>query len=746
MENLLLMYAPEQKNYLSYLKPLVTGRASVHLSDQCPIMFAGMVILAGSKKAKKVVVCNEAVLKLVSDNDKANLSNYAGSIIKRAGLEFLIIDPLDQLVTVPYGKFLTTRYLSKFLSPANWLSLPNFNWNLFKPAHTEYLLSVFARASFISCDIETGDTEERCITCIGFTSVHVSLADKSYTTTTIVVPADDPYNIAFAGELLRLPVFKIFQNGKYDNFHLIRYGIPCSEYSADTINMLHAWYSELPKDLGFIAGFCLSSWEYHKADGKNARNLEEYYEYNARDCFVTACSFLQLLFEMPDWAIKNFIAEFRLVFPCILAELTGIKIDQVERAKISLAVNSLMDERLGKLKVMVNSPAYNPSSWQQTQKLWEILGSGDIKGTGKIPADKVASRHPLNKRIVGDIRSYREERKALTSIVDKDAAWKDRLLYALNPHGTDTSRLASRESQLSTKSETVGWQVQNIPRDTKKLKIKRMIVADVGFLLGEADYAQNEARGTGYLSGDTNLIAAVDSGLDYHAINVERFFGIPYDQIIGISGEVLNKELRDLSKRTNHGCNYNMGAHVMLDTMGVENVVLAKRLLKLPRHWTLLQVTSHLIKCYELAYPIVKKDWYQKCINDVKSKHMLIGPTGWTRYCFSDPTASKRALNMYVAHPPQSLGAQQLNEAWMKVFVDVYLPHSQDFKLLAQIHDSILFQYRIGHEYLLGLVKESMRVPIDVTDTFGITRTLVVPVDIKGEGKNWSDMKELAHV
>jgi len=53
-----------------------------------------------------------------------------------------------------------------------------------------------------------------------------------------------------------------------------------------------------------------------------------------------------------------------------------------------------------------------------------------------------------------------------------------------------------------------------------------MFCAPEGFYLGEADGEQAEARDTAYLSGDKNLIDVVESDKDFHAINVERFFGI----------------------------------------------------------------------------------------------------------------------------------------------------------------------------------------------------------------------------
>ena len=122
---------------------------------------------------------------------------------------------------------------------------------------------------------------------------------------------------------------------------------------------------------------------------------------------------------------------------------------------------------------------------------------------------------------------------------------------------------------------------------------------------------------------------------------------------------------------------------------------------------------------------------------------MLVGPTGWTRYCFGNPTKSKQDLNSYVAHPPQSLNAMTLNKAWLKVFYEVALPNPADFKLCAQIHDSILFQYRIGRLDLVRRVYECMLFDIPVTDCTGISRVLRVPVDMKGESNIWARIKKL---
>jgi hypothetical protein len=57
--------------------------------------------------------------------------------------------------------------------------------------------------------------------------------------------------------------------------------------------------------------------------------------------------------------------------------------------------------------------------------------------------------------------------------------------------------------------------------------------------------------------------------------------------------------------------------------------------------------------------------------------------------------------------------------------------HSKNFKLNAQIHDSILFQFREGHHHLAVRVKQLMEIPVTVKGCDGKTRTFTVPAALK---------------
>ena len=745
----LLHILQDEQQYLPHLKPLIQAGVKVSLSAVVPTTVMEVALIAKEKGVKQVATTSELLLKHLLDGKISKKIDYRGVIIEKFGVEFLILPPLESLFTQNYGKFLYRRYLSKFIEPEKFISLPEFKFIVFDPKYSDELLDICSEATFIACDIETGDEQERVITCVGFCAAFIDTKNNTVQFTTFTVPFNDEYNLAFIRTICSFHNPKVFQNGLYDNSYLLRFNIPVQNWAFDTINLMHCYYSELPKRLDFLASFFLRKWQFWKDQAST-----DLYMYNAKDVFATAACFIALMQELPDYAIKNFLLEFPVTFPCLLTMMTGLRRDAIFMAEEEKRFLFSLEEQAKLLRKMTATPTFNPNSPKQCLQLINALGSGDITSSGKIPLDKVMSRHPLNKRIFSAILKYREDRKLVgTYLRDEDTDgkpkyWNNRWFYSLYPYATDTGRLASSESTFWT-----GGNIHNIPRDRPDIQVRKGITADPGFLIGECDRSQAEARDTAYLSGDKKLIEAVDNkSRDFHGHNASAFFGVPYNEIVQSvydeetrewEHKILNKGVRQVSKNTNHGANYNMGAQVLLDTMGIEAVIRARTLLNLPRTWKLIEVCQHLLDIFSKTYSTMKGPWYDKCISDVIGSHLLIGPTGWTRYCFGNPKQNKRDLNAYVAHPPQSLNAMELNTAYMRVFYQVSLPNPRDFKLGPQIHDSILFQYRRGRIDLAYAVQECMHNPIEVTDTFGIKRVLEVPTDLKGEAERWSEVTPL---
>ena len=198
-----------------------------------------------------------------------------------------------------------------------------------------------------------------------------------------------------------------------------------------------------------------------------------------------------------------------------------------------------------------------------------------------------------------------------------------------------------------------------------------------------------------------------------------------------------------------------MGPGVLVETMGEDKIAQAARILKLPRLWSYKQIAEHLLAQFHRTYPEISKIYYPGVIHEIQTSKRLSSKAihsvsyqaskkGLVRYCFADPSKSKSALNAYVAHPPQSLNAMTLNKAYMKVFYEIALQYPSDFKLLAQIHDSILFQFREGRTDIAEKVKACMEIPVSVKGYDGKERTFTVPAALKagsdGNGStNWGE-------
>lgn len=654
------------------------------------------------------------------------LNDYAGSCFTIPGeklrcehdVKVVILNPLEHLVRVPEGAFIAKRFISKLTAPEKWYHQTAFTWEIWKPAKSEELLARFSTARLLSVDIETyRDDELRRIRCVGYCALF-----GDGTTHSVVVPFQEPLAVEFVRKLNATEVPKLFQNGMYDNAYFMRWAAPVTGWLHDTLHFFHSWYAELSKDLGFITAFCVRDVRYWKDDSYGSEF--DLYEYNARDCWATLNAYLSMITEAPAWAHTNYLKEFPSVFPCLHMEIDGLKVNK-ERFEYNKSAAEIKLAKHAKNLAEWIHPKFNPRSPVQVKNLLKVLGMGNVESSDAKALNAAAAVHPFNELVISEIIAYREQAKLLSTYFVWEKFWNERLHYKTNPAGTESGRFASTESNY-----WCGLQIQNVPGGHD---VKDWIECDAGWDgFGEGDYSQSEARCVGYMSGCTSLINLVESDKDYHSWNAHQFFGVPYEQV--------DKKLRNLSKRVNHGSNYNMGASVLLDTMGPKSVAEARNLLKLPAKWTLIQVCQHLLQTYEKTYPEVKRDWYDSIKRQIRLTKKLVSPLGWTRYFFADPSASKPALNAAVAHGPQNLSVQIINEVFYKIWRDsVYGDLRGKVRIKAQIHDSIFFAYRGADTP--AIVQQRMKNPVQITDIKGVTRTMLIPPDMAAGGWYWSDIK-----
>lgn len=768
--HLLLATTPDQHSYLKRFATLGCFHGhQVSVMFDTPMTLSEIELKAKKSGCDAILLANPTILsralRALPDfrepptRKEITLDDYQGSFITIRGIDTVVLNPPEHIMTVPYGAYVFSRFIKKLTEPQEWFEPTKFVWELANENTIENLYSRFkSSARFFSIDIETPqpDDERHTINCVSFTAY---FAD-THTSLSIVLPFSSLFWLTWIRKFCDLPQAKILQGGTYDAVRLLRFNIPIRNWLYDTLNLFHSYYSELPKRLDFITAFALRKVRFWKDDGKTG-NLEDYYRYNALDGWATLNAFLSLMSEFPDWAVRNYLQEFPLVFPSIHCELEGWRVDPEEFMAAKKEQIAKWQKSLKAVQTMVAAPNYNPNSYVQNRKLFQILGCGDItktvikegkrvtqQDTGEAAMKKAEFRHPLNARVLGDVRESKKSSKLIGNYFDEQKIWQFaptnwRLFYRLNPAGTDTGRLASSESSF-----WIGYQIQNIKRGPT---VKRYLVADDGWRLAEPDFEQSEARCTFYMAGEQRGIDLVESGKDYHCYNAQLFFGLKYEDMWDEKEKKCKtleaKTIRDEgAKRTNHGANYNMTGGVMLDTMGPKAVSKVKALLVaqrlIPPSMKLKDVCQWCLDRYAKTYPNVKGLMYETIVKQIELTKKLVSPLGWTRHFFGDPRNNKHHLNAAIAHGPQNLSVGIINRGFYRIWWEsIYGCLRGAVRIKAQIHDSIPFQYRIGAEWAVERIKEFMRIPVEVKGADGKTRTLLIPVGMSYGKVRWSELK-----
>ena len=255
--------------------------------------------------------------------------------------------------------------------------------------------------------------------------------------------------------------------------------------------------------------------------------------------------------------------------------------------------------------------------------------------------------------------------------------------------------------------------------------MKKCLMADPEFRLGEVDKSQSEARCTAYLSQDLDLIRALEDDIDFYVHTAKVFFGVDVDK---------DHPLRQLCKKIIHGTNYMMGVDTFIDEVGIKTIREAQVLLGKQR-MPIKEFVAYLLGLYHKAYPRVPK-WWDSTKLDIIKWHKITTPDGWTRLFFGDPRKDHKILRNAVAHQPQHLSVAGINKA-MWHLLHLQLDSNGDYIMMAQIHDSIVFEAK--EEKFDYYMEQTMNIMQSVDTVHG--RTMVIPLEAE-HGTHWKPMQE----
>lgn len=765
----LVNYQAEEKGLLSSLGFLLKRKGLEAFSTAKALSASALIGLAKEAKCDAILIANtDTLLNLVS-NPKATLDAYRGSRLNFP-IPAIVINKLNHIHSIPHGQFLLERDLKKLSQLDS--KAPNFSFTMLdKQEYYPQVLAEMATSILTAYDVETktfgeiskGTKEEdpekykagnTVITCASWACLLPSGIIKTYVLPLVDFDVDHwreegQYEkaIQFLQQANKLATNKVMHNGLYDCTHSIAYHAEPYQYCLDTMAMAHAEYSELPKTLDFVASLHLPyyiQWKDEAEKASKERDIKAYWTYNAKDSWHTLLICIEQLRNMPVYAKHNFADKFKLVYPSLYCAFEGFKVDVKRRKELREEASIKLNKSLALLRTYVADPNFNPGSYKQVEKyVYHVFGGVKPKiGKSKAGTDEknlaaVGDQHPLLALLTTNIIEYKGEQKAIGTYFNF-LLKNGRLLWALNPFGAETERMACNSSNF-----WCGTQVQNIPKYAKDF-----LVADDGFLLVEMDNKQSEGRCTAYVAEDLALIKALEDPVyDFYKTLGTLFFQIPYEEVTDF---FRNKVL----KKIVHGTNYMMGAKTFKENIGVQILhetasilgfkLVPKPSLKRKEEKTILGFCKELLDKYHVPFPKVR-EWYKDIYYEIKTTSKLKSPLGHVRHFFGDIEKDHNMLRSAVAHQPQNLSVSILNIGFWKIYKHMVVKPNKDsgievgdFRLKAQIHDSILAQYRIEKKSIcLKTMKRLMDNPVEVKG-----RELRIPVDAK-TGTDWKNCKDV---
>jgi len=473
--------------------------------------------------------------------------------------------------------------------------------------------------------------------------------------------------------------------------------------------------------------------------------------YNAKDAVATLVIANKVMPELsPDYR-DTYDHTMSMIRPLTYMMLRGVRVDQAELAKMKVKVDGLLTQYQVKLNQLCGRPLNANSSKDCQKYFYDEKGVAPYKKynkktqTSAVTLDDKAlqrlSRTTAQRKgfeeakIIQRIRQLRKLKGTYLDIVfDKD----DRIRCSYNPRGTRFGRISSSKTIFQT-----GMNLQNLPP-----AFMHFLVADEERLMISMDKKQAEWVVMAYVTGDANMINAVETGVDVHVYTASEMFKVPPD-IVRAEAKILGQEsapdeiemqrkkmdfiqpymgqwlprsmtMRQCGKKSNHGLNYDEQARMF----SLINEITEKE-------------AQTIIDFYHRIYPGIQR--YYGTTREKLSRDRTLENLFGRKYRFLGKWGDDLFKSAYSYNPQSSVG-ELVNRAMDQIYDDTS-PETSDLEILMQVHDSIDFQDQYADLDKLIACLRKVQGYMDIPMTAG-GRTFTIGTDLK-IGFNLGKMQEI---
>ena len=394
-----------------------------------------------------------------------------------------------------------------------------------------------------------------------------------------------------------------------------------------------------------------------------------------------------------------------LVGPLAVMERNGAPIDATALADLGASTQTEIDALKASIHELAGEEFNVDSPKQLGHILFEVLGMPHGKKTksGYSTDAQVLKKLALDYELPAIVLRYREFAKIKSTYIDAlpniARQYGDgRVHTSFNETVTATGRLSSSDPNL-----------QNIPVRTDFGRKIRSCFGPLNPKAGDvflsADYSQIELRLLAHLSGDEHLVAAFNSGADFHASTAARVFGVPVEDV--------TPQMRSRAKAVNFGIVYGQQAFGLAQSLEIP-----------------MAEAKDMIDRYFEAYPGVRA-YLDRTVEEARQRGYAETMFGRRRHIpeLAARNAVQRGFGERTAmnHPMQGSAADiikiAMNQVSRRLVADGFKA-----KLLIQVHDELDFSVPADEvESLSTMVKDVMehaaelQVPLIADVSYGPT-------------------------
>lgn len=493
----------------------------------------------------------------------------------------------------------------------------------------------------------------------------------------------------------------------------------------DTLLAHHVLYPQLPHNLAFLVSQ-YTTHPFYKDDGeswKEEGNINQFWEYNAKDVALTIACQQKLEKELKDAKLDDFFYNHVMRAQQHVAEATvhGMAVDLDVKQHLIKQIGEDVAKHLAEfhrlVQEMTGDPDYfpNPGSPKQMQELYFDVLKLNGKGTSTDRKNREnmlnhSNTSPLCREILAAVNKWSVESKFFGTFAQAKVGDDGRMRCDWKQYG-----VSKAPGRLSS-SETIDGQGMNMQNQPQRAR--SMYVADPGMELAYFDLKQAEAVVVAYRANipkwkDQFERMRTDPKFDTHRALASEMFGIPYEKVPTKDwDDAFQPTVRYIAKRCRHGLNYRMERQTLADVT------------KLPYH-----EASRAFILYHRTTPELTKWWKQE-ETTFKRDRVLYNAFG--RRLKVIQRLDEDVMDSIIAFYPQSTIGDKVVQVWYQSESDDKWP--RDARICLDVHDNLVAIAAPGKSIktALAIMKKYAEQPIMIQDAWNGP---AIPVRIQAELK-----------